>query len=1062
MNINTTSTYTYGSSSSKGMSGLVSGLDTESLVKEMLSGTQSKIDAQKALKQQTEWKQEIYRDLIGSINSLQSKYFSSSASSSLMSSDFYNMMSVASASKNFSVSASTSAAVGNTSLEIHQLAANHSISSSAAVSGKLAGIVNSMALQELADAQRTGDRRLDLLVSDGAGNESKVSIDLKRFFVEENGRFSAEIDSDAIAKEIQTQLKEQGGLDAEVAITDGRLSIVSTDMGRWFSVAETSSELALNALGLKSGAEARANTAGSQRSLTGVTNLEPAVSFSMTLDDSLQKAIRLDVRELVDANGTVDIDKLQAALTASINRQFGAGTITVERTGDTLEIAPSIGGRKVTVESGGDPAVLEALGLKSGQGNRIGVNGRLQDLMFSSPLQGDRFRFSINGVNFTFNGDDTIQTVISKINSPNAGVTIAYKPLNDAFVMMTKESGAGNTIELSQTEGNLLNTMFGSAYGELKNGGAVASTKLTLGFVERGDLHVNGVKAGKLSLRVNGQEYMLEVGKKSDGSSYTHKELLDQLNRQLLVRFGTAEKDGKEVQNIEFRDDGTLAVRNGALVEFTCVGNDLSPAELDRLAGEGNLSVALGFAEGDSSNNLVQEENTLEDAGLAFLADHLGLSKDTKLSELQELTKGMDVQFALSDGRLTVSAGGGLQTLSFDDAERMKALFGVDVLSLNAAEGRKAAVVEGCNAVVRIDGVLTERSSNVFTYNGLTVELKGLSAGKDEEMAGTVYEWDADGNLKPLSLQGDNWIDANGYLRSGSGGYIQADMATETDDRALAKRYTDLVYRDSEGNSISGVGINADGKLLDSSGNVLKARESENISVTRDTDKIVEGVKDFIDNYNKLVETINGYLNEEANYRDYAPLTDEQRAEMTEKQIELWDKKAKEGLLRRDSTLDSFLQSMRSIWYETNSSGYAIYQLGIETGEWSTRGQLVLSADGETMLRQMVASDPNGVMNFFTNQTDGAATRINELLKGVANPSSGSPGTLVQMAGIKGMASEKSNTLYEQLRRIENRIEQLNKTYKQEKERYWNQFNAMEKALANMNTQSMWLTQQFA
>ena len=67
-------------------------------------------------------------------------------------------------------------------------------------------------------------------------------------------------------------------------------------------------------------------------------------------------------------------------------------------------------------------------------------------------------------------------------------------------------------------------------------------------------------------------------------------------------------------------------------------------------------------------------------------------------------------------------------------------------------------------------------------------------------MAGTVYEWDADGNLKPLSLQGDNWIDANGYLRSGSGGYIQADMATETDDRALAKRYTDLVYRDSEGN----------------------------------------------------------------------------------------------------------------------------------------------------------------------------------------------------------------------------------------------------------------------
>ena len=64
MNINTSNYWSASSASSNGFSGLVSGLDTESMVEKMLSGTQSKIDAQKALKQQITWKQTMYRDII--------------------------------------------------------------------------------------------------------------------------------------------------------------------------------------------------------------------------------------------------------------------------------------------------------------------------------------------------------------------------------------------------------------------------------------------------------------------------------------------------------------------------------------------------------------------------------------------------------------------------------------------------------------------------------------------------------------------------------------------------------------------------------------------------------------------------------------------------------------------------------------------------------------------------------------------------------------------------------------------------------------------------------------
>ena len=77
VNSNTnTSTYTNAAYSNAGAAGIVSGLDTEGMVKSMLQPIQTKIDKQKALQQQLTWKQEIYRDIITKINDFQDKYFS--------------------------------------------------------------------------------------------------------------------------------------------------------------------------------------------------------------------------------------------------------------------------------------------------------------------------------------------------------------------------------------------------------------------------------------------------------------------------------------------------------------------------------------------------------------------------------------------------------------------------------------------------------------------------------------------------------------------------------------------------------------------------------------------------------------------------------------------------------------------------------------------------------------------------------------------------------------------------------------------------------------------------
>lgn len=1088
MNINTSSTYTYGSSSSKGMSGLASGLDTESLVKEMLSGTQSKIDAQEALKTQTEWKQEIYRDLIGSINDLQDKYFSSTSAGSLTNSAFYNTMSAVSSSKNFKVTASSTAPTGNVSLEVHQLASSYQLSSAQPVSGRLAGSFDAAALQTLLDDQRKADRTIAFNIGNSKGT-TEVKVDLNRFFKAEDGSLIQKPDANGIANAIQSAIRGQTGLDVKVTISSGQFSIVSKDGERSLSVSSSSTKEALSALGLTAGTEARANVGKTQRTLSGKVSLSPGLNFAVSLDDGLQKTVSLDVTSMIDENGKLVTSKVRDTLADALDQQFGKGAIQVtQEAGNSLSISTPVAGRKLVVYAGKDKETLAALGLRNGQSNRISLYDTLEQMPAATELQGDEFEFEINGVQFSFSKDDDIDRVMRQINASEAGVTLTYKPLDDAFVLISNNSGAGHEIQLSQSKGNLLNVLLGGgADGNLTSGNIAVSAPWISGgklqaSSEDGYIGADGVKKGTFSLTVNDKDYTLTVAAKADGTAYTRQELVDELNSQLQKTFGTTPNESLvDVQAIELVADGSgrlsFAVRNGASVSMaaTKASNLEDEAALKKLAEEGNLAVALGFVSKNEMNNLVSGSTKLSDAGLGDWAQSvLGIDKDTTFEGLaaavdaSSTAQALGVKLAFTDGKLVVTAEKPLNNFQIGSEAQTKELFGTAGLTLGVPSGQPAALVsKGQNAVVRIDGSLTERSSNVFSYNGLTVELTGVSAPAGTAMKGRLVL--ADGS-EWKSING-RWVDADGYERAEDGQYVAVNASGDgkrvsSPDNVPAgytiKRYPSPTFYAADGTQMHNVGINKDGELVDASGQPMQARESESISVTRDTDKIVDGVKTFIDEYNKLVKTINDLLNEDATYREYAPLTEEQRKEMSEKQIELWEEKAKEGLLRRDSILDGFLRDMRSVWYETNSSGYAIYQLGIETGDWSTRGQLTLGQNGEATLRQMLANDPTGVMNFFANSVDGAATRVNEIIKLVANTSSGSPGSLVELAGIKGKTSEKNNTLYNQIKRIDEKIERLKDQYEQEKDRYWKQFNAMEQQIQNMNSQSAWLAQQFS
>lgn len=122
------------------------------------------------------------------------------------------------------------------------------------------------------------------------------------------------------------------------------------------------------------------------------------------------------------------------------------------------------------------------------------------------------------------------------------------------------------------------------------------------------------------------------------------------------------------------------------------------------------------------------------------------------------------------------------------------------------------------------------------------------------------------------------------------------------------------------------------------------------INVDTDVDGIFNQISDFVNSYNELLDTMNGATGEK-HYRDFPPLTKEQKEGMTEKDIEAWEEKSKSGLLKNDEVLTRTSQSMRSSLYQdVNSgidedgnqiklSGYShITQVGITTGNYQSGG----------------------------------------------------------------------------------------------------------------------------
>lgn len=237
------------------------------------------------------------------------------------------------------------------------------------------------------------------------------------------------------------------------------------------------------------------------------------------------------------------------------------------------------------------------------------------------------------------------------------------------------------------------------------------------------------------------------------------------------------------------------------------------------------------------------------------------------------------------------------------------------------------------------------------------------------------------------------------------------------------------------------------------------------ITVDTDTDSIYQSIKNFVNKYNELIEEMNKLYDEKKT--SYEPLTDEERSQLSETQIEQWEEKAKQGVLRRDSTISTLLSNMRNILNQsvevTNEDGtksrFTLASLGIVTGDYSENGKLHILGDEddetysmeENKLKKALEQNPDIFAKVFAGNKD--------------NPGIGSQmyTSLNQsMRRIDGVS--RSLTFYEDIT-IENELGDYDKEIdkwqdklKKLEDKYYDQFAAMEAAMASMQAQQSYLS----
>ena len=422
----------------------------------------------------------------------------------------------------------------------------------------------------------------------------------------------------------------------------------------------------------------------------------------------------------------------------------------------------------------------------------------------------------------------------------------------------------------------------------------------------------------------------------------------------------------------------------------------------------------LGVADMSQEEYVNWRANQLYDQAVAKQAD-----SDTTSFVNKQISSDEETKLAVKEVAYAGKTADEIQAL---DSKALKKYYGTG----DAADASNISAIEGTSAFSAdsikndISGVVSDYASvtdRTYALNGSALAGIGLADIKVDDAGNVTVNGNADGSL-PSGMA----------LIKASDSEILLNGATMTSSSSTV--------------SVNGLSIDLTG--------LTKAGEPITFSVASDTDAVYNTIKNFFTEYNSLMKEMNELYNADT-AKGYEPLTSEQKKEMTDDDVKLWEDKIKASLLRGDSSLGSVRSAMRNTMMSQvtyNGKTYSLASFGICTSTDYTEGGLYhiygdaddsVYADKDDKLKKALEEDPDAVVNVLSDIFGKLRTTMSDKMAGSKVSSS-----MTFYSDIK---------MKDDIKNYEKQIKEWETKLADMEDSYYSKFTAMEMALAKLQSQ---------
>ena len=478
---------------------------------------------------------------------------------------------------------------------------------------------------------------------------------------------------------------------------------------------------------------------------------------------------------------------------------------------------------------------------------------------------------------------------------------------------------------------------------------------------------------------------------------------------------------GGQTKNIELIGDKE-EITNFEFGDFT----DSLQKKLDKAFGSGKVTVGEG-QNGSLTFTAKDNKQTLQiSADSKELQNALGITS----TQSNKISTGS----SLWENRVKLGLG------KYNTKEELN-----DALKNFTVNGAK---IDNITADTTVDGLLTAINNNKDA--GVTATYLG-SENK------FVLSSNEKGEGRKITLGADpkDTTDAANLIFGG----VSQD-GTDGEMSILYNGVQTTITSSSNTFSIDGLDIRATNTFNTGS---ATAEGGVSFTASADTEKVTETVKKFIEAYNAMIDEVRTQATTKPD-SNYKPLTDDQKNEMNENSIKNWEDKAKEGILYNSSALKDLDNATQGIFSSMMMNGVSyddLEKIGISfSDDYTAGGKIVFD---EEKFKTAMDSDPEKVSDLFTG-THGIVNTIDSTLSTYAtryaSRNGNSYGVLIEEAGSEKLSlTLTNNSIYKELKDMQETITNLQSQLSTEQDRYISQFTQMERLINQMNSQSSYLSQ---